>query len=139
MYVSELLAAMSFIKFNNGIHGRTYGDFLLGWYLSQDALLSCDKNILDNSRQGNPPGFFDAVNARCKQAAKHASREERRQYVFDVNGLRVGSLYSEWGAEQIAVFLAAGVKGYQPCRVCGTSQHEEPCVPIADLLSEIGR
>jgi hypothetical protein len=97
LYVSELLAALSFVKFNNGVHGRTYGDFLLGWFLSHDALMSCDKTIMDNSRQGIPPGFFDAVNTPCHVAAKHASREDRRQYIFNVTGLRAGSMYTEWG------------------------------------------
>jgi hypothetical protein len=134
-YACELLAALSFTTFGfKGVHGRTYGDFLLGWFLPTDVLLSCDKTILENSREGRPPGFFDDVNDACAASAKHASREDRKLIVFDIYGLRTTSLgNSAYHAEAMAAFLTSKVKGRTACCVCGSFRHEKPCVKIDDL------
>jgi hypothetical protein len=138
LYACEILAVLCFLTFGNGIHGRTYGDFLVAAFLPADVLQSCDKVYLDNSRLGYTQGFFDDVNLPCCIGAKHATRDERVQYAHDVTGLRTTSLGNAAGvAEAMATFLAAGVKGRAACRVCGTFRHSTPCIPIDDLGSEL--
>jgi hypothetical protein len=138
LYACEILAVLCFLTFGNGIHGRTYGDFLVAAFLPTDVLQSCDKVFLDNSRLGYTQGFFDDVNLPCCIGAKHATRDERVQFAHDVTGLRTTSLGNAAGvAEAMATFLAVGVKGRTACRVCGTFRHATPCIPIEDLGSEL--
>jgi hypothetical protein len=138
LYTAELLALMCFIHFGNGIHGRTYGDFLIAAHLQTDVLLSCDKVFLDNSREGRPNGFFDDTNYACVASAAHSPREDRVQWIHDVTGLRTTSLgVSKKSAEGLWSFLAAGFKGRVACRVCNSFKHEKVCVPVDDLNSEV--